>query len=108
MFKNIDSPDLYPPHPGEILREDILPHIGLPRRELARHLGMSPHALTELLNERRAVTLDIARRLGTALGQGARYWLGLQAQYDLWRASEPVAQPVKPLAWGRMQVSDRR
>lgn len=100
MFRNID-PEAHPPHPGEILREDILPHIALPRSELARRLGLSTRTLADIVNERRAVTVDIARRLGVALGQGARYWLSLQVQYDLWRAADPVPVPVEPIAWGK-------
>lgn len=90
-----------PPHPGEILREDILPHVAMSRAELARHLGISPRALGDLLAERRAVTLDLAMRLGAALGQGARYWLGVQTQHDVWQASRLEAAPVPPIAWGR-------
>ena len=101
VYRTIDNAEQYPPHPGEILREDILPHVALPRREIARHLGISAHLLAELLAERRSVTLDLARRLGECLGQGARYWLSLQIQHDLWRAAEPMPLAVKPITWGK-------
>ena len=103
MFRSATHADAGPPHPGEILREDILPLLALSRRELARHLSISPRVLSEVLSERRAVTLDLAMRLGAALGQGARYWLGLQAQHDVWRASLAEAAPVQPIAWGKRQ-----
>lgn len=103
MFRANAPADDHPPHPGEILREDILPHLTLSRAELAQRLGLSARTLGEIINERRAVSLDIARRLGAALGQGARYWLSLQAQYDMWLAAEPVPAPVQPIAWGKRQ-----
>lgn len=108
MFRTIDLADSHPPHPGEILREDILPHIELSRRELARRLGLSARMLADILNERRAVTLDIARRLGAALGQGARYWLSLQVQYDLWRAAEPAPIAVEPIRWSKRSLASRQ
>lgn len=84
-----------PPHPGEILREDILPRTGLAAPDLARHLDVAPAVVDELLREQRAVTLDLALRLGTALGQGARYWLGLQAMFDIWAAEQPALKPAR-------------
>ena len=84
-----------PPHPGEILREDILPRTGLAAPDLARHLDVAPTVVDELLDEKRAVTLDLALRLGAALGQGARYWLGLPAMFDIWAAEQPALKPVR-------------
>lgn len=102
MFRTTPFADAGPPHPGEILREDIVPLIAMSKRELARHLAISPRVLSELLAEKRAVTLELALKLGAALGQGARYWLGLQAQHDVWRAAQPDAVPaVAPLSWGK-------
>ncbi len=93
-----------PPHPGEVLREDMLPSIRLSAVELARHLGVSPRMLADVLDERQPVTLDLARRLGAAFGCGAHYWLGLQIQYDLYQArvAEPVV--VKPLPRALMRL----
>lgn len=98
-----------PPHPGEILREDILPRTGLTAKDLARHLDVPAAAIDELLSEKRAVTLDLAVRLGTALGQGARYWLGLQAMYDIWHAEQPAPAParVTPVRWSKSTESVR-
>lgn len=101
MFKPQSDRDPAPPHPGEILREDILPHVAMSRTELARHLGISRRTLGDILSEKRAVTLDLAVRLGTALGQGARYWLGLQSQHDIWQASRLETLPVHPIRWGK-------
>lgn len=101
MFKTLSDRDPAPPHPGEILREDILPHVAMSRAELARHLGVSARTLGDVLAEKRAVSLDLAVRLGAALGQGARYWLGLQTQHDIWQASHLDTAPVRPIVWGK-------
>jgi addiction module HigA family antidote len=100
MFKNhFDDLDRAPLHPGEVLREDVLPHIEMSRSDLARHLGISTDTIADLIAERRPVTLDLARRLGIAFGQGAHYWLGLQAQHDQWLATAPVDVAVRPITW---------
>jgi antitoxin HigA-1 len=77
-----------PPHPGAILREQILPRLGLDRTEFARRLDVRPARLADLISERRPISLDMARRLGKAFGNGARYWLALQMQYDVWTAEQ--------------------
>ena len=76
---------LPPMHPGELLREDILPALGRPRVEIARLLGVSRQALHAVLAERAAVTPDMALRLGKLCGNGPELWLALQTRYDLER-----------------------
>ena len=73
-----------PTHPGEILREDVLPAAGLTQGELARVLGVSRRTVSEILHERRTVTPDMAHRLARAFGTSAKMWLGLQQDVDLW------------------------
>ena len=82
--------DCAPLHPGEILREDLLPHFGLSAAGLARALGVSRQLTDDLLSEKRDVTADLAQRLGSAFNLNSHYWLALQKQYDLWHASEPA------------------
>lgn len=98
MFRtNLDGVE-QPPHPGEILREDILPSLALSARDFARHLAIREAELAEVLDKSKPVTLDLAQRLAAALGQTPRYWLALQLQFDLFRAAiaAPVAiQPIK-------------
>jgi addiction module HigA family antidote len=88
-----------PPHPGEILREELLPRLGITPAELADHLGIAHVMLDAILAERRAIKMKLAQRLGVALGTGARYWLALQMQHDVWlaeRMSPVVLAPIVP------------
>jgi len=96
----IDSP---PIHPGEALREDFLPDLGLTQEQLAARLGISFRRVNEILNEKRPVTLDTALRLGRLFGQTPAFWLNLQTAYDLWHAEhgelgEKVSREVEPIA----------
>lgn len=93
--------DHVPPHPGEIIREDIFPSLGLTRTTLAKRLGISAQRLNNLLAERQPVTVDLAMRLGAVLGYGARYWLGVQIQHDIWRAETEPPPRLKPIVWRR-------
>jgi antitoxin HigA-1 len=101
VFKQASALDQPPPHPGELLREDIMPKLTLDSAGLARHLGVENATLAEIINEQRPVTLDLARRLGAAFGQGARFWLGVQMQFDLWKMQVDGPVAVTPVAWGR-------
>lgn len=76
-----------PLHPGEILREDVLPQLKISRARLARKLDISTRRLEDILEERASVTKPLARKLGLVVGYGGRYWLGLQLQHDLWRGA---------------------
>lgn len=69
-----------PTHPGEVLREDVLPALGLTQLEFANRLGVSRRTVSELLHERRPVTPDMAIRLGN----GPEIWLRMQQTLDLW------------------------
>ena len=72
-------------HPGELLREDVVPSLGRTRAEIARLLGVSRQTLHSILTERAPVTPEMALRLGKLCGNGPELWLNLQAQYDLAR-----------------------
>ena len=91
------GPAFAPAHPGEILREDVLPGLGMSKAAFAAHLGISRNTLYKLLNEEQPVTLELALRLGTALCNGARFWLALQAQHDIWEAERDRGVDVRPL-----------
>jgi antitoxin HigA-1 len=92
VLKPITNLDLTPPHPGEILREDMLPRLQLAPSGLARELGLPLDAVADLLAERRPLTGEIAAKLAAKFGHSVRFWLGLQTQYERWRA--PEARPA--------------
>jgi addiction module HigA family antidote len=92
------GPAFAPSHPGEILREDVLPALGLAKAKLAVHLGISRQTLYAILNEERAVTADVAARLARAFGNSAGLWLNMQSQHDAWHAArKPEIAKIKPL-----------
>ena len=84
-----------PPHPGETLREDVLPSMGITITEAAREIGVSRVALSRVLNGRAAISPEMAIRLEAWLGMenggSAEAWLGQQVAYDLWQARQKVA-----------------
>ena len=73
-----------PTHPGAILREDTLPAIGLKQIEFARTLGVSTQTVSQLLKERSRLTVDLANRIGLALGMSPEIWLRMQQAVDLY------------------------
>ena len=75
-----------PPHPGEIIREDVLPELAISVTEAARQLGVSRVQFSRFINGRAAVSADLAIRLAMWLGGNAQSWMRMQADYDLWRA----------------------
>jgi antitoxin HigA-1 len=75
-------------HPGELLREDVLPALARPRAEIARLLGISRQTLHAILSERAPVTPEMALRLGKLCGNGPELWLALQTRHDLARLRE--------------------
>ena len=75
---------LGPPHPGEILREEVLLRLTISRKSLAVQLGISHSGVSRLLRERRRITGGLAARLAAISGTSALYWLVLQAHHDAW------------------------
>jgi antitoxin HigA-1 len=85
-----------PPHPGEILRDDALPALGLTVTEAAKQLGVTRVALSRVVNGRAAVSAEMAIRLAQWLGGSAESWLRMQAAYDLWQAEKRRRPKIKP------------
>ena len=79
-------PSIAPTHPGEILREDILPALNITRVAFAEAIGVSRNTLQRLLSQRSAVTPEMALRLGN----GPSFWVRLQSAYDFHHAQETV------------------
>jgi addiction module HigA family antidote len=69
-----------------MLREDVLPELGLAKTEFAHRLMISRQHLYALLDEKRPVSPEVAAKLRKLLGNGPGLWLRLQADYDAWRA----------------------
>jgi addiction module HigA family antidote len=74
---------LRPTHPGEILREDVLPALGLPEEEVARRLHVSSQDLHAIISEKQPVGPAMALRLARFLGNSPEFWLNLQRDYDV-------------------------
>jgi addiction module HigA family antidote len=83
-----------PTHPGEMLREDFLPDYELTVTRLAESLGVSRQSVNELLRERRAVSPEMALRLGRLFGNSPEFWLNAQRAVDLWQAAELVKEDI--------------
>ena len=92
---------LPPIHPGEILAEEIAAR-GISASALARELDVPANRLTEIVGERRGITADTALRLAAYLGTSARFWMNLQASYDLALAQREngrrIIERVRPAA----------
>lgn len=86
-----------PPHPGLMLRADVLEPLGLGVTEAAQKLGMSRVALSRVVNGRAAISPDLAIRLEQAGVSTARFWMGLQSNYDLAMAMTHRQPPVEKL-----------
>jgi antitoxin HigA-1 len=89
-----------PTHPGEILREDVIPALKITQGEFARRIGVSRRTVNEILQEKRSVTVDTAHRLARALNTSPDVWLGLQQDVDLWdalQANKGEYERIKPL-----------
>ena len=93
-----------PPHPGETLRDDVLPALGLSVTDAAAQLGVTRAALSRVLNARAGISPEMALRLerwlGVENGGRAGVWLGMQAAYDLWqtqKAARATLNKIKPV-----------
>lgn len=78
--------DRPPTHPGEMLLEEFLQPLGITQSAMAARLGISFPRLNEIVRGKRGVTPDTALRLARVVGMSADFWLGLQQDWDLWRA----------------------
>lgn len=85
-----------PAYPGEILKEDVLPGLGLTVTDAARQLGVSRVALSRVLNGRASLSADMAIRIGQWLDQSPESWLRMQVAYDLWQAGRRRRVKVAP------------
>jgi addiction module HigA family antidote len=90
-------------HPGELLREDVLPALGVSKTRIAALLGISRQHLYDILDEKKPVTVPVALRFGKLFGNGPDIWLRLQQAYalriaEIEMADQLAAMPtLKPL-----------
>jgi addiction module HigA family antidote len=100
-----------PIHPGEILREE-LDFLEISAAELARTLDVPPNRVSQILNGKRAITVDTALRLGRWLGTSPEFWLNLQRQYDLrvaeMEVNEEIRRTVIPLDRSSIAYNESR
>ena len=75
-----------PPHPGGIVKRQCLEPLGLTVTRATEGLGVTRRALSELVNERTGVSVEMAIGLSKAFGSTPETWLGMQTAYDLWQA----------------------
>jgi antitoxin HigA-1 len=97
MTKNTLLRGLAPVHPGEILREDVLPALGKTKAEIARLLGISRQTLHDILEERQPVTPAMALRIGKLCGNGPDLWVDLQRSFDLDVAERELGDEIKKI-----------
>jgi len=89
-----------PTHPGEVLREEYMPELGLSVAKLAAMLGVSRQSVNELVHERRSLSPDMALRLARLFDVSPQYWLNLQRNVDLWdtfNSSREAIESIQPL-----------
>ena len=92
MTRELLGPMKSPPHPGELVREDVLRELGLTVTKAAQILDMSRPNLSLFLNERIDLSPELALKLEAAFGLEARMLLGMQTDYSLARARERQAE----------------
>jgi antitoxin HigA-1 len=78
-----DDTVMPPVHPGEILLEDFLQPLGVSQYQLAKAVAVPARRINEIVHGQRRITADSALRLSRYFGTSERFWLNLQARYDL-------------------------
>ncbi len=96
-----ETPQMPPIHPGAILREDVIPEMGISVTEFAKRIGVSRQILHRILAETNSITPEMALRIGRFLGNGPVLWLRMQEQFDLWQGEQKlrdVLENIKPFS----------
>jgi addiction module HigA family antidote len=100
MAKSLRDAKRKPTHPGEVLREDVLPALRMSQTELAKRLGVSRLSVSELLLEKRAMSADMALRVARLTNTSPESWLRMQQALDLWELERDPKryQHIEPIA----------
>lgn len=107
-MNSLRNPNRRPTHPGAILREDVLPALGMSQQQFADRLGVSRLSVSELLNEKRALSTEMALRLSKLLDTSPESWLAMQDAVDLWEVRHDktdMLESVKPLPKRRAETA---
>lgn len=83
-------------HPGKILKSDYLEYLDVSQEAFANHLGISRKHLNAIVNEKAAVTPEVAVRLASALNTSPEYWVNLQKMYELTKAQSEIQKSKLP------------
>lgn len=92
---NMNIQGLRPIHPGEVLREDVIPGTGLSKTKFAEKIGISREALHNILVGKSAVSTVVALKLSRLLGTSPEMWLNMQQAYDLAVTAEDRRQEIE-------------
>ena len=84
-----------PLHPGTILYDEFLQPLKISQNQIARDIGVSPRRINEIIHGKRSVTADTALRLSLYFGNSARFWMGLQMDFDLDSAEDKSLEKLK-------------
>lgn len=98
-MRSLRNPNRRPTHPGAILRDDVLPALGMTQTELAQRLSVSRLSVSELLHEKRALSPEMAVRVAKLLRTTPESWLRMQESVDLWEIAQHPERiaAVRPL-----------
>ena len=92
-----EASQMPPIHPGAVLREDVIPEMGVSVTEFARRIGVSRQILHRILAETNSVTPEMALRIGRFLGNGPGLWLRMQEQFDLWQSEQKLREILETI-----------
>jgi addiction module HigA family antidote len=95
--KPVARPHRPPTHPGEILRDDVLPALEVTVSDAARQLRVTRQTLHRILSGRSGISPEMAVRLGKFCGNGGGLWLSMQHAYDLWHAERRLHDELKKI-----------
>ena len=98
-MKSLRNLSRKPTHPGAVLREDVLPALAMSQIEFAQRLGVSRLSVSELLLEKRGLSVEMAARLGKLLNTSPESWLRMQEAVDLWEVRQKPEKlaAIKPI-----------
>jgi len=83
-----------PTHPGEVLLEDVIKPLGITVTEAAKNLGVSRKTLSELVNQKAALSPEMALRIAKATNTSPESWLNMQTKLNLWNALQHEPENV--------------